>query len=139
MFDIDSNNSDINLISSDTEPQIPESDPNLISQMITSINSINSSPPSLETYVGDSTHLNTIAQNFHQLMSSPGIINFNSESRNTIEKAICAFIYETNRNIIEKGKEIILKSENRKKAEITKKNNENEQLKNEIKQLKEDI
>lgn len=139
MFDIDSNNSDINLISSDTEPQIPESDPNLISQMITSIKSINSSPPSLETYVGDSTHLNTIAQNFHQLMSSPGIINFNSESRNTIEKAICAFIYETNRNVIEKGKEIILKSENRKKAEITKKNNENEQLKNEIKQLKEDI
>ena len=121
MYDIDSDNSDINLISSDTEPQIPNYDQNFISSMITSINFINSSPPSLENYTYGSDHLNSIAQDFHQLMSMQENVNFNSETRNTIEKAICCFIYESNRIVIEKGKELLLKSEKQKKSRNFKK------------------
>lgn len=83
---------------------IQEADPLLISPLIVSINSINSNPPSLEDYVGKSLQMKIIANNFHNLMSKPGIIQFNTESRKTIETAICAFVYEVASKSIETGK-----------------------------------
>ena len=71
---------------------IHEVDQSLMSPMMTVISLKNDQPSQLIDFAGNDKSLQLIAQNLHQLLSSPGTVKFTTENKQNLELIIQTFI-----------------------------------------------
>lgn len=74
---------------------IQEIDQSVIGPMMTVISLKNDQPKQLIDFAGDDKSLRLIAQNLHQLLSSPGTVKFSTENKQNLEFIFQTFITDT--------------------------------------------
>lgn len=81
---------------------IQDIDQSLMGPMLTAVSLKNNQPSQLIDFAGDDKSLQLIAQNLHQLLSSPNTVKFTAENKQNLELIMQTFITDTVQNSTKK-------------------------------------